>query len=554
MKPTLLRCLPFVALAAPLAAQHTMLVSRTPDGVAAGDGHQVRISGNGRFVAFGTKAAVVPRDTNLVSDIYLYDRQTETYELVSVSSEGEISDDGGSSSWISADGRYVVFQSSSTNLVPDDTNEVSDIFLRDRELGTTTRVSIGYNGVEPDKKSYFPRISGDGSTVVFTSEADLVWTTPNKIDTFAYDVATGETTQVSVSSTGAVANDLSISTSVSHDGRFVCYSSDATNLVPQDLNGWRDIFVHDRETGTTVRVSESASGEEGLGISMMAAISPDGNAVAFGSQALNLVPGLDTPHMVLYVKELDTGAIERVHAVPTDLPPGVTNGSLSYPRLSGDGRYVAWSGSTEDGLTAGAFRADRLSGEKTRVDVDCQGNASTNWGTGVMISDDGVFVAFSASGDLWPENSHLSDVYLHGPGLPCASLRGQGKFISVSLGGRQELVLDAGKAHAGEPYLLLGSSAGSDPGLALGEHVLPLALDGASGYFVYTATHANEPPLEDSFGVLDFLGEAQTSFGTVGGLPSGLVGTELRHAFVVLDSEASTIASVSTPLALTFVP
>ena len=229
------------------------------------------ISADGRFIAFTSDADnLVPGDTNATQDVFVHDRQTGTTERVSVSSNG---DEGNSFSGdisqisISADGRFVAFASLASNLVPGDTNNEYDIFVHDRQTGETERVSVSSFGVEAEDFNWWPSISGDGRFVAFSSDAtNLVPGDMNvKRDVFVHDRETGATERVSVSSSGEEATNRSKNPYISGSGRFVAFSSDAVNLVPSDSNGARDIFVHDRETGLTQRVSVSSTGGQADG-------------------------------------------------------------------------------------------------------------------------------------------------------------------------------------------------------------------------------------------------------------------------------------------------
>ena len=174
---------------------------------------------------------------------------------------------GGSSSGavLSADGRYVAFTSSASNLVAGDTNVESDAFIRDTLTGVTTRVSTSSAGVEGNSPSYASAISADGRYVLFSSDAtNLVAGDTNWCrDAFIKDTLTGVTTRVSTSSAGVQGGGDSFVSAISADGRYVAFSSDATNLVAGDTNGTYDAFIKDTLTGVTTRVSTSSAGGGG---------------------------------------------------------------------------------------------------------------------------------------------------------------------------------------------------------------------------------------------------------------------------------------------------
>ena len=247
---------------------------------------------------------------------------------------------------ISADGRYVAFESDATNLVSGDTNNFNDIFVHDRQTGQTTRVSIASDGTQATGGSSFsPAISADGRYVAFASyAANLVsGDTNNFIDIFVHDRQTGQTTRVSVDSNGAEATEGflgSIAPAISADGRYVAFASDATNLVSGDTNGSSDIFIHDRQTGQTTRVSIASDGTQATGgSSFSSAISSDGRYVAFESNADNLVGGDTNLAPDIFVHDRQTGQTTRVSV---DSNGTQANGASYSPAISADGRYVAF--------------------------------------------------------------------------------------------------------------------------------------------------------------------------------------------------------------------
>jgi Tol biopolymer transport system component len=302
------------------------------------------ISADNRFVAFESVAAnLVAGDVNGVSDIFVRDRTSGTTERVSASTGGE---QGNMDSWIpviSADGRIVAFASSASNLVPGDTNGDSDIFAHDRLNGTTERVSVGTSGTQANSASWSPSISADGRFVAFDSYASTIVLTDGNgaIDVFVHDRASATAECVSVDSSGAPSNDDSYTPSISADGRFVAFASDASNLVAGDTNMVRDVFVRDRATSTTARVSIDSSGAPGNSTSgaVGVAISSDGRCVAFHSHAKNLVPG-DTNGMPdIFVHDRASGITGRVSV---DSAGAQTNAPSTLPVLSSDGRFVAF--------------------------------------------------------------------------------------------------------------------------------------------------------------------------------------------------------------------
>ena len=315
------------------------------------------ISADGRYVAFASLARdLVTGDTNRVDDVFVRDRQTGAVTRVSVDSAGDQANNASRNPSISADGRYVAFESVATNLVAGDTNRYRDVFVHDLQTGETTRVSVGRQGEQSDSESFHPSISADGRFVAFDSPAsNLVFGDTNDIhDVFVRDRQTGETTRVSVDSNGRQGDDISQLPSISADGRYVAFSSGAKTLsLFPDNNHADDVFVHDQLTGYTDRISVGPDGDEGNSASRTATISADGRYVAFESTASNLVAGdtggpTDTD---IFLYDRVTRTTTQVNLGPDGLSDSGTPGQ-ERTTLSADGRYVAFV-SGEDKLVTG---------------------------------------------------------------------------------------------------------------------------------------------------------------------------------------------------------
>jgi len=208
------------------------------------------VSATGRFVAFESDATnLVPGDTNRAADIFVHDRQTGKTELVSTATSGQQGNDRSSAPAISGDGRYVTFWSWASNLIPGDTNGVSDVFVHDRQTGVTQRVSVDSSGRQANRFSNQPSISADGRYVAFWSRAtNLVAGDSNgAADIFVRDLQAGTTTRANVTSSGAQARGgASQQPSISPDGHVVAFTSFAHNLASNDLNNSQDVYVHTR--------------------------------------------------------------------------------------------------------------------------------------------------------------------------------------------------------------------------------------------------------------------------------------------------------------------
>lgn len=293
-----------------LASAETLKVSRShTDGGSRLSSGGERLSGNGRVVAFQSMADdLVAEDANGFIDVFVHDLDTREITLISASGNGTQANGPAKTPALDAIGRFVAFTSKANNLVRDDRNESWDVFLHDRLQGTTERVSLGTGGSEANGNSDLSWLSSDARFVVFASDAsDLVPGDTNRArDIFLRDRMTDRTSRVSVSSKGAQADEASDYPVVSGDARLVAFVSRAANLVPGDTNGVPDVFVHDRDTGRTERVTLSTDDREANDESgtFGVALSRDGNCIAFDSYATNLVSDDDNRRMDVFVRDL----------------------------------------------------------------------------------------------------------------------------------------------------------------------------------------------------------------------------------------------------------
>jgi Tol biopolymer transport system component len=248
----------------------------------------------GRYVAFDSYADnLVPADTNDFSDVFVRDRVTNTTERINVGPGGRQSDNDSGRPVLSADGRYVAYQSWATGMTGSrDANHAYDIYGHDRVARTTERISVTPGREAGNAASFMPSISADGRYVAFDSTATdlLPGDTDRKYDVFLRDRQAGTTTRVSVDGKGRqVAGDSALA-SVSGDGRHVGFHSFAAGLVPGDGNGARDVFVYDLRAKAVTRVSVTDAGGDAAGVSGAPSLSHDGRRVAFDSLAPNLAP------------------------------------------------------------------------------------------------------------------------------------------------------------------------------------------------------------------------------------------------------------------------
>lgn len=410
-----------------VCAQTTTWVSMNSDGYDSEDrSDRPSISGDGHYVAFQSKSSLVPDDTTWYDDIYVYDLQAEQLSRVSVTPEGVSANGWNDDPWISANGRHVAFISTATNLIPDDTNGYTDIFVYDRETGLSSRVSIDSEGNQSNSHSSEPTTSADGFYVAFTSGADnLVPDDTNGVsDVFVHDRTAGETTRVSVNSEGSQGNMTSSAPSISADGRFVSFRSEASNLVPDDTSNAYDIFVHDRLTGETTRVNLDSEGNQAnYSASAVSSISANGRYVAFSTFASNLVSDDTNGVTDVFVHDRETGETTRVSLNSE----GIEGNNVSVmPSISANGRYAAFYSYATNLVpddTNGyrdIFVHDRDTGETLRASVDSEGNEANSSSYRPAISADGSYVAFeSFATNLVPEDTYSNyasnEIYSHGP-------------------------------------------------------------------------------------------------------------------------------------------
>jgi len=344
---------------------------------------------------------------------------------------------------LSADGRFVAFQSDAGNLVPNDTNGDTDVFVRDRQTGVVQRVSIAWNGMEARDDSTCPALSADGRFVAFLSRAWNLYPGGANLghprwDVHVHDRQDGTTTRLSVADGGGDPDGDSGCPVISADGTLVAFHSDAANLVAGDDNELTDVFVADRATGGVRRVSTRPNGTSPDGASLNPAISGDGRFVAFESRASNLrrrgptrrIPLLGFTSNV-FVVELATNDVEAVSVAVEDAYPYSPQGDSTEPAISFDGRYVAFKSTAwnlvkpESIHRRHLYVRDREGGTTVRVSerdpsvVECGRDgvsfvcSATDHGR-PAISGDGRFVAFSSrSLNLLPANVYHGDqIYL----------------------------------------------------------------------------------------------------------------------------------------------
>ncbi|MBI1851431.1 MAG: IPT/TIG domain-containing protein [Planctomycetes bacterium] len=319
--------------------------------------------------------------------------RADTTRLVSVDSDGRPANSRSFVRGISSNGRYVLFDSAATNLVPDDTNGVRDAFVRDRIAGTTTRVNVNSSGEQANVDCFFESLSADGLHVAFASAAsNLVPGDDNGVlDVFVHDLPTGETTRVSVASDGSESNGSSgylnaiwydaPSVAISGDGRFICFWSAATNLAVTNACVGEALYVHDRRDSSTTLLLDRTSIDP-CGGTRLAVRAFDVEMSANGESITFRTWGLGGGH-ALYV---DLYLLDRRSRALTPIRDDGHLSLFTWPSISANGRFVAFDGS---------ILFDQTTGQSRVVDVDSSGNRIN--GGYSSLSPDGRFLVFIAT-------------------------------------------------------------------------------------------------------------------------------------------------------------
>jgi Tol biopolymer transport system component len=422
----------------------TERISLGPGGIEGNDAStDPSTSSDGMYVAFKSFATnLVTGGTSGKTHIFVRDRQTGITTLVSVDSAGAEGNGDSSAPSISGDGRYVAFVSDSDNLVGGDGNGFFDIFVRDLQSEKTIRVSVTSGGGESDGVSFNPSISADGRYAAFDSDGDLVAAdTGNYYDIFVRDLSAGTTIRASVRSDGSEGNGHSYSPSISGDGRYVAFESFATDLVAEGTNGNGHIFVRDLLSGTNAIVSVNSGGDQGNGDSYAPSISADGRYVAFMSDATNLLGlGNDTNGWSdIFVHDLQTGATTRVSV---DSSENQGNGNSNFPSISSHGRYVAFMSDASNLVgddingSSDVFVHDLQTGATTRVSVDSSENQGNGNSSAPAISANGQCVTFESDADnlVGGDGNGFFDIFVYqGDPLPSNTTQSEENNSSANI-------------------------------------------------------------------------------------------------------------------------
>lgn len=386
-------------------------------------------SPDGTRVAFYSEASnLVPNDTNAVSDLFVKTLSTGAIERISTTAAG-VQANGASEdrpAW-SPDGTRIAFASQASNLVPDDTNGAGDIFVKTLSTGAIERVSTnpqGNTGNAAGTSSLGPAWSPDGTRIAFYSAlpALVPGDTNNTDDVFVKTLSSGAIQRISTNSAGTQSQGASprytnSPTSWSHDGLQVAFESEATDLVTGDTNGSRDVYVKTLATGAIQRVSTDSNGTQANSDSHQPDFSPVDDTIAFRSDASNLVADDTNGDADVFVKNPATGSIQIVSTNAA----GIQGNDSSYgPRWSPDGTRIAfesWAGNLVPGWPTGTvhlYVKTLADGAIQRITVNPAGDAADSESGDPAWSPDGTAIAFhSDARNLVPGDTNSTrDVFV----------------------------------------------------------------------------------------------------------------------------------------------
>ena len=368
----------------------------------------VPVSADGRYVVFSSSADNFgPTDTNMANDLYLHDRDTDSTSLITAGTGGQGADAGTFTASISDDGRFVVFLSAASDITAaTDTNGDTDVFIYDRVSGSTTLISKTAGGAAGNAFSWSFSMTPDAAFILFASDAsdlDFGGTDANgTTDVYLYTRATDTITLISRVGVSNTAGDgtsrLHLLDAISHDGRYIVYTTQATDIVA-DAGGFEDAILYDTTLGTSTRITESTGSGPANGDTGFAIISGDGSVVIVLSGATDLVAAADTTlelDFFAYTRVSGLMRLVTVNAAGTAAATGGTNRRAS--RISDDDSVFVWDSGMTDLVVTDTngvddiFARDLVNGVTVLVSRNLAGTDSCN--------DDSDDPQLSASGRL----------------------------------------------------------------------------------------------------------------------------------------------------------
>lgn len=394
------------------------------------------VSADGRFVAFKSFAKnLSPADTQNFSDVYLKDMQTGSLKLVSSNSNGIVGDYFSSSPMISSNGRYVVFASGAGNLADNDFNSSTDIFVKDIQTGSVSRVSsaqslyVGSDSV--------PSITAAGNFVAFGTAESLVAIDRRGNDTYRRNMLTGSyaiATQIDPLATNATGNGDSYIGSLSGDGSVVAFDTFATNLGSKAVGIEGQVYARIQGVATGQLISENAMGIPAIGNSRNPSVSGNGVWISFESNAYNLISNDNNGQYDIYVKNRNTGSIERVSTTND----GAESSGYSFDSsISGDGRFVAFIStatefdSADQNGTQDVYVKDRMTNRIVRASANATGASADSFSQSPKMSSSGQFVTFSSAATnlVAGDDNNQGDIFVKNLGT------GESKLASANASG-----------------------------------------------------------------------------------------------------------------------
>jgi hypothetical protein len=339
---------------------------------------------------------------------------------------------------ISDDGRFVVYESTAYNLVENDTNNKSDIFLRDRELQTTVRISNGINGEQANGDSATPQMTGNGRFIVFGSTAtNLIANDGNNFkDIFIYDTVNKTTERITQTKDGVGYNDHSGVANISDDGRYIVFPSLASNWVGEDLYNGLNVLLHDRETKSTITTNPTGGGRPN--------ISADGQFICFSGWSASIVPDDTNGQTDIFLYDVTTQLISRVNVASDGTQ---ANGYSSLCSLSADGRYVAFQSdgttlvSNDTNVSTDIFVHDAVLQNTERVSLSATGGESDSHNNYPSLAKDGIHIVFQSYSTNFATTKQGMSLFTKN------RLTGDIRLVSIATDGTNRESIDAGYMH-----------------------------------------------------------------------------------------------------------
>lgn len=382
------------------------------------------ISADGRYVGFiSGRNNLIENDDNNRDDVFVFDRLNGTYERADVTESGAATLASTREAVMSRNGRYVAFASGDPNVVSDDTNAASDIFVRDLQMATTSRVTLDESGQEISGADFELFAVSDNGEVVFVSDSALVAEDTNtRDDVYLVSTTPGSLELISIAPSGDAGNGTSDQAAISADGQHVAFVSGAEDLVASDSNSREDIFLRNRQSGTTILVSLSSTDEQADIGSELPSVNANGTQVAFKSTATNLVENDFAFQGDIFVRNVSAGTTARAtEAAPPGVPSPSSNGPGELPAMTDSASHIVFESSASD-LIANVgneqtqiYHYNVATQQYTLVSKANNGAVGDSVSTEADVSNDGDKVVFRSLADnlAGDDDNQSFDVFLY---------------------------------------------------------------------------------------------------------------------------------------------